>query len=331
MTKKYNNVYIEDVYTIAGPYEAKGPLSKYIDKLYTDDLYFGQSSFEKAESKLLNDSVSLLLDKTNKKDSDIELLIAGDLQNQIAASNYMARDKNMAFLGIFNACATCSEALIIGSTFIDSKKYNNCLCSVSSHNNTAEKQFRNPIEYGALKPKTATFTVTGACSILLSNKKSKIKIESSTLGKVYDMGIKDANNMGAVMAIAAAETIYKHLNDLDRSVDYYDMILTGDLGKYGKNILIDYMKSSYHIDLSKNYNDCGTMIYDLEKQDVYAGGSGPACSAIVSFGYIYKEMLKGKLKKVLIVPTGAIFSPTFVFQKESIPSIAHAVSLEVVL
>lgn len=331
MTYKYNNVYIEDTMTIAGPYEAEGPLAKYIDKLYKNDLYFGKTSFEKAESELMKESINLLLKKTNKTKKDIDILIAGDLQNQIAASDYTAKDIDIPFLGIYNACATSSEAMIIGSTFIDSKKIKNCICSVSSHNNASEKQFRNPVEYGGPKPKTSTFTVTGAVSILLTNKKQKIKVESSTIGKVNDMGIKDANHMGAVMAISAADTIYKHLTDLKREANYYDLILTGDLGIYGKKILTDYMKTTYNLDITKNYNDCGTMIYDIEKQPVYAGGSGPACSALVNFGYIYKEMLKGKYKRILIVPTGAIFSPTMVFQKESIPSIAHAISLEVTI
>ena len=195
----------------------------------------------------------------------------------------------------------------------------------------SEKQFRNPTEYGTPKPKTATFTSTGAVSVLLSNIKSKIKVESVTFGKVIDMGITDVNHMGAVMAPGAGEVIYNHLKDTKRDISYYDLILTGDLGIYGKNILRDYMMTKYNIDLGDNYNDCGTMLYDLDNQPVLAGGSGPVCSSLVVFGYIYKEMLKGKYKKVLIVPTGALFSPTFTFQKESIPSIANAISLEAIL
>jgi len=329
MTYKYNNVYIKDTMTICGPYEAKSTISKYIDKKYEKDLYFGASSFEQAEIKILTESVELLLKKTNLNKEDINLLLSGDLQNQIAASSYMSNNINIPFLGLFNACATSTEALIIGATFIESKKIKNCICATSSHNTVAEKQFRNPSEYGAPKPKTSTFTVTGAASILLTNEKNKIKIESSTIGKTCDAKIKDVNNMGAVMAIAAADTIYKHLKDLKREANYYDLILTGDLGTYGKQILIEYMKEKYDIDLKENYNDCGVLVYDREKQDVYAGGSGPVCSALVNYSYIYKEMLNNKFKKVLLVPTGAIFSPTMVFQKQTIPSIAHAVSLEV--
>ena len=250
--------------------------------------------------------------------------------NQITSSCYSTLKYNLPFVGIYSACATSVEGMIIASNCIDGKKINNSIVATSSHNMSSEKQFRNPTEYGTPKPKTSTFTATGAVSILLTNKKTKIKIESSTVGKVKDFGITDANHMGAVMAPAAGDVIYNHLKDTKRNIDYYDLILTGDLGIYGKNILKDYMMTSYNIELKDNYNDCGTMLYDLDNQPVLAGGSGPVCSALVIFGYIYKEMLKGKLKKVLIVPTGAIFSPTFTFQKESIPSIANAISLEVV-
>lgn len=330
MTYKYSNVYVKNTATIVGPYEAKGPLGQYFDKKYDSDLYFGEKSFEKAEIKLARDSINLLLKKESLKQSDINLLISGDLQNQIAASDYMSRSFDIPFLGIYSACATSAEGLIIASTFIDSGKINSCICSVTSHNTAAEKQFRNPVEYGTPKPKTATFTTTGGASILLTNEKSDIKIESSTIGKTVDFGITDANNMGAVMASAAADTIARHLKDLKRDPSYYDLILTGDLGIYGKKILLEYLKSEYKIDISKNYDDCGCMIYDINKQPVLAGGSGPACSTLVNYAYIYKLMQDKKLKKVLIVPTGAIFSPTMTFQKESIPSIAHAVSLEVI-
>lgn len=329
MTTKYNNVFIEDTYTICGPYENDGPLSKYFDKKYKKDLYFNEKSWEKAEIHILKEANKTILEKNKLKDSDIDILISGDLQNQIASSDYMARDFDIPFIGIYEACATGGEGIILASNFIENKTANRVLVSTSSHNMVSEKQFRNPTEYGTPKPKTATFTTTGATSLLLSNKKSKIKIESTTIGKVVDLGINDVNHMGAVMAPAAGDVIYNHLKDTKREIDYYDLILTGDLGIYGKNILKDYMKTNYNIKLKDNYNDCGTMIYDLDKQPVLAGASGPVCSFLVVFGYIYKEMLKGKYKKVLIVPTGAIFSPTLVFQKQSIPSIANAISLEV--
>lgn len=329
MTIKYKNVFIEDTYTICGNYENDGPLSKYFDKKYKKDLYFGEKTWEQAEKHLLKEASKNILTKNKLKDSDIDLLISGDLQNQIAASDYMARDFDIPFLGIYEACSTIGEALAIASTYLEGSFAKKILVSTSSHNMAAEKQFRNPTEYGTPKPKTATFTATGAASILLSNKKSKVKIESSTIGKVVDMGVTDVNHMGAVMAPAAGDVIYNHLKDTKREIDYYDLILTGDLGIYGKNILKDYMMTKYNIALGDNYNDCGVMLYDLDNQPVLAGASGPVCSALVVFGYIYKEMLKEKYKRVLIVPTGAVFSPTFTFQKESIPSMANAISLEV--
>lgn len=329
MTTKYDNVYIEDAYTICGNYENDGPLSKYFDKKYDKDLYFGEKSWEKAEVHLLKEASQNILKKNKLKDEDIDLLIAGDLQNQIAASDYMARCFDIPFVGIFEACATLGEGIMLGSTFIDANKAKRVIVATSSHNMVAEKQFRNPTEYGTPKPKTATFTATGAVSIILSNIKSKVRVESSTIGKVCDLGITDVNHMGAVMAPAAGDVIYNHLKDTKRSADYYDLILTGDLGVYGKEILKDYMMTKYNITLGDNYNDCGVMLYDINKQPVFAGASGPVSSGLTVFGYIYKEMLKGKFKKVLVVPTGAIFSPTFTFQKESIPSMANAISLEV--
>ncbi len=331
MTIKYKNVYIDDTYTICGNYENDGPLSKYFDKKYKKDLYFDEKSWEKAEVHLIKEANKNILNKNKLKEEDIDFLISGDLQNQIAASDYMARDFNIPFIGAYEACSTIGEIIGIGSTFIEGGFAKKVLVSTSSHNMVSEKQFRNPTEYGTPKPKTATFTSTGAVSVLLSNIKSKIKVESVTFGKVIDMGITDVNHMGAVMAPGAGEVIYNHLKDTKRDISYYDLILTGDLGIYGKNILRDYMMTKYNIDLGDNYNDCGTMLYDLDNQPVLAGGSGPVCSSLVVFGYIYKEMLKGKYKKVLIVPTGALFSPTFTFQKESIPSIANAISLEAIL
>lgn len=330
MTYKYNNVYLEEVSTVVGPYEAKGPLKDKFDKKYKD-LYNGEKSWEQAESHLLEESIDILLKKIDKEASYIDLIISGDLLNQVTSSSYGVLKYNRPFLGIYSACASSMEGVIIGSSIIDSGKINNCIVSTSSHNMSSEKQFRNPTEYGAPKPKSATFTSTGGASVLLTNNKTSIKVESSTIGKVIDMGQNDPLNMGAVMAGAAADTIYKHLSDLNREPSYYDLILTGDLGIYGKEILIDYMKSEYNIDISKNYNDTGTMLYDLEKQnEVNAGGSGPVCCPLVCYSNIIPMMKSGKLKRVLIAATGALFSPTNVFQHKNINSISHAVSLEVI-
>lgn len=330
MTSKYKNVYLDNVSTVVGPFEHEGPLSKRFDRFFKD-LYMNEDSFESAEIHLMKESIDILLDKINKKKDDINLFIAGDLQNQITSACYTALKYDRPFLGIYSACATNTEGLIIASSFIDSGKVGNAMVSVSSHNMVSERQFRNPTEYGAPKPSSATFTATGGASCLLTNEKKAIKIESSTIGRVVDMNQTDTNNMGANMAAAAADTIYRHLTDLKRKPDYYDLILTGDLGMYGKEILIEYMKKEYNIDISKNYNDCGLILYDTKNQkEVQAGGSGPVCSALVVYSDIIPKMKNKELKRVLYVATGALFNPTLVFQKENILSIAHAVSLEVV-
>lgn len=330
MTQQYKNVYVKETATVTGPYEAKGPLKNYFDKSY-DDLYNEESSFELAEVKLLSDSIDILMKKAKLKKEQVELVVAGDLMNQITSSCYAVEHLNVPFLGIYSACATSAEGIVIASEFIENGTVENAICATSSHNMGSEKQFRNPTEYGAPKPMTSTFTATGGASILLTNEKTEIRIESATIGRVQNMNQKDPLHMGAVMAGAAADTIYRHLTDLGRDASYYDLILTGDLGIYGKEILIDYMKSEYGIDISPNYNDCGAMLYDLESQkEVHAGGSGPVCSALVNYGYIMQQLKKGVLKRVLIVPTGALFSPTFTYQKQPILSISHAVSLEAI-
>lgn len=330
MTYKYNDVYVGGYSTVVGPYEKDGPLSKGFDKSY-DNLYTGEKTWELSEVRLLTDSIDILLKKIQKDKKNIDLLISGDLLNQVTSSSYAALKFDIPFFGIYSACASSAEGIILGASLIDGGKIKNCIASTSSHNMSSEKQFRNPTEYGAPKPKTATFTSTGGASIYLTKDKGKIKVESSTIGKVVDMGQTDPFNMGAVMAAAAGDTIYEHLKELKREPNYYDLIITGDLGVYGREILIDYMHTEYGIDISNNYDDCGTMLYDLSKQEeVMAGGSGPVCSALVNYSKILPKMEKGELDRVLFVATGALFSPTFVYQHENINSIAHAISLEAV-
>lgn len=328
MNFKYDNVYLEDVSTVAGPYEADGPFSRYYDKT-CKDFYCGEKTWEQAECRMLLDSVDLLLYKTNKLKNDIDLHISGDLLNQIVSTNYASASLKIPLIGIYSACSTSVLGMIIGSNMLDSNQIKNCLISTSSHNNGAEKQFRQPVEYGGPKKKTATFTTTGAASFLFSNKKNRVKVESATIGKVVDLGITDSSHMGAVMAPSAAQTIDTHLKSLKRDANYYDLILTGDLGVYGKKILKEYMKVEYNTELN-NYDDAACMIYDIEKQPVYAGGSGPACLPLVFNSYIYPKMLEGEITRVLLVATGALLSPTMVNQKLSIPSISHAISLEVI-
>ena len=327
MTFKYNNVYINETSTVTGPYEAKGPLSKLFDKSY-DDFYFEEKTWEQAEVKSITDSVELLLNKLNKKNTNIDVHIGSDLLNQIVATNYASSKIGIPMLGIYSACAGSCEGLMLASNMIEANQIKNAIVTASSHNNGAEKQFRNPVEYGGPKREYTTFTTTGCASCYLSNTKSTIKVDSATVGTVVDMGTTDVFNMGAVMAPAAAKVINDHLKDTGRTVDYYDLILTGDLGIVGKMILKDYIKKEFKINL-KNYDDSACMIFDINEQPVYQGGSGPACLPLVTYSHIFDKMKKGKLNKVLLVATGALMNTGMVNQHLSIPSIAHAISLEV--
>jgi len=328
MTIKYNNVYINETSTVVGPYEAKGPFSKLYDKSYKD-FYFNEKTWEQAETKAIYESVEILLKKLNKKNSKIDVHIGGDLLNQIVATNYASAKIGIPLIGIYSACATSNLSLMLASNMIEANQIKNAIVTSSSHNNGAEKQYRNPVEYGGPKKEYATFTTTGCASCYLSNEPSKIKVESATLGTVVDMGITDVFNMGAVMAPAAAKVINDHLKDTNRNLEYYDLILTGDLGIAGKMILKDYMKQEYNIIL-KNYDDSACMIFDMDMQPVYMGGSGVSCLPLVTYTHIINKMKKGHYKKVLLVATGALMNPTMCNQKLSIPSIAHAISLEAV-
>ena len=328
MTFYYNNVYLKETSCITGPYEKKGPIGKYFDKSYKD-LYIGEKSFEKGEIKLVRDSLNTVLKKCNISKENIDLVVGGDLLNQITASTYGALGVGN-FIGVYGACSSSVLGMIIISNFIEAGFIKNGISLVSSHNMTSEKQFRYPTEYGAPRPNSSTFTATGAASCLLSNEKSKIKIDCATLGRIIDYSQNDPNDMGRVMAPSAIDTLLRHFEDTGRNPNYYDLILTGDLGKYGLEIVKDYMCCEHNINLS-NYNDCGVMLYDLEKQkEVHAGGSGPVCSALVVYSYIYEMMKKKKIKRVLFLATGALFSPLLLYQKENINSICHAISLEVV-
>lgn len=319
---KFNNVYINDYVTIMGPLEQDSKLKK-VD-LKIDDYYFGEKTFEQAEAKMQKVVLNSLIEKNGLNYQDINLLIGGDLLDQISATSYACVDIPISLLGIYSACATFPESLIIGSMFLQDKGFKKVIGLTSSHNLSAERQFRYPIEYGALKPHTSTFTTTAGISTLLSKEKGKIKVESATIGEVVEMGIKDANNMGAVMAPAAAKTLYNHLQDLKRSIDYYDLILTGDLGCIGGKIFKEFCEVNYKLKVKKHL-DAGCELY-LKSQETYAGGSGPACLPLV----LYNKILQSsKYKKILIIGTGALFNKTFVNQKCVIPSIAHAVSLEV--
>lgn len=312
--------------SIVGPKEGEGPLRHYFD-IITDDELWGEKSWEKAESKFIRETLDMLLSKAGKSTRDINYIIAGDLLNQITASTFGIRDTGIPFLGVYGACSTMAESLSIGSMLVEGGFSDNMICITSSHFCSAEKQFRFPLELGGQRPPTAQWTVTGSGGILLSNQGNGPYITYVTTGKIVDMGIKDANNMGAAMAPAAADTLFTHFNDTGIPPENYDLIVTGDLGVLGKEICGELMKEQ-GFDIIDRFCDCGAVIYDLERQDAHCGGSGCGCSASVLAGFIYQEIMKGNLNNVLFAATGALLSPSSSQQGESIPGISHAVSIQ---
>ncbi len=322
-----NPVTIKEAASIVGPKEKDGPLSSYFDTCLEDE-FWGEKSWEKAESKIVKETINSLISKSNIAHNDIDFCFAGDLLNQCIASSFAYRESNIPYIGLFGACSTFIESMMVASAFIDGGFANNTICSASSHFCSAEKQFRFPLELGNQRPPSSQWTVTGSGATLLSNSGNGPFITSFTPGKIVDMGIKDANNMGAAMAGAAKDTLLTHLKDLGRAPSYYDAIFTGDLGHIGKDILTDLcMQEGYNI--KSNYNDCGVLIFDKNSQDTHAGGSGCGCIATVFSGYIYKQLKEKKYKKVLMIATGALMNSTSTQQGESIPGIAHAISIEI--
>lgn len=321
-SKKFNNVYIKDNFSVVGPLESEGLLKNY--DFVMNDYYYGEKTFEQAEIKMQKIVVDNLLSKNKLTDSKIDLLIGGDLVNQISISSYNAAKYRISYLGIYSACATYIEELIVGASFISGKLAKNIVAVTSSHNLNAERQFRYPIEYGAIKKHTTTFTTTAAVSTLLTNEVSNIKLESATIGKAIDMGVNDANNMGAIMAPAAAEVLATHLNEMKRNINYYDLIITGDLGLVGKELFIEVLNKAYNINLKKHI-DAGCEIY-TSSQETYAGASGPVALPLVLFDRVLGCK---KYKKILVIATGSLQSVQLANQKLGIPGIAHAISLEV--
>lgn len=277
----------------------------------------------------MREGINIALDKAKLSSNDINTFIAGDLLNQNVTANYVAREFQFPFLCMFGACSTSMETLATASALVDGEFSNYVVASTSSHNATAERQFRYPTEYGGQKPDTATFTVTGSGTVIIGRKKSNIKITSATIGKVQDLGINDPFDMGSAMAPAAADTITQHFKDLGTMPTDYDLIVTGDLSSVGKPICEQMVKEEGY-DISTNYNDCGLMLFK-EEQEVFAGGSGCGCSAVVTYGHLFNELQKGTYKKILVVATGALMSPTMIQQKETIPTIAHGVVFERVM
>jgi len=311
--------------TAVGPKEGKGPLKDYYDVI-AEDNYFYNTTWEKAERKFFQTAVRLAIEKANLRPSDIDYFLAGDLLNQIISATYTARDFNIPYLGLYGACSTMYEALALGAMLIDGGFADYVLAGVSSHYSTAERQFRFPTEQGVQRTPSSQWTVTGAAAIVLASQGQGPRVTHATIGKIVDLGVADETDMGSAMAPAAFDTIRQHLEDTGRDPSYYDLIITGDLARIGHR-LVQALAQKHGLDLSRNYTDCGLLVYDIS-QDVHAGASGCACSGVVTAGFLLQEMQAGRYRRILGLGTGALHSPIATQQGETVPGIAHAVAIE---
>ncbi|MCD8096404.1 MAG: stage V sporulation protein AD [Ruminococcus sp.] len=311
--------------SIGSKMESEGPLGECFDKI-NDDPYMSADSFEKGESKLQKQAILHMLEKGNLKESDIDVLFGGDLLNQCTGTTYGIREFEIPFLGIYGACSTMAEGLLLASAFTAAGFAEKAVAVTSSHFCSAERQYRYPLNYGGQRPPTSQWTATAGGALCVSAKGKSPYVRGFTVGKIEDLGVTDANNMGAAMAPAAWSTISTFLNDTGKSPDDFDMILTGDLGKVGSRLLCELAERE-NVKLRQVHTDCGNMLYSFENQDVHAGASGCGCSAAVLCGYILPRIRSGELENVLFAATGALMSPTLNQQGETIPSISHAVWL----
>ncbi len=322
-------VYIVNSASIVGTKEGQGPLGHLFDRVGSDDL-FDCNTWEEAESTLQKEAVYMALKKAGKEPEEIQFLFAGDLLGQSIATSFGLKQFEIPLLGVYGACSTCGESMLLGSMAVSGGFADHVVCVTSSHFASAEKEFRFPLEYGNQRPLSATWTVTGSGAFVLSGKHSKgdrAKVTGMTVGIVTDFGLKDSMNMGACMAPAAASTIARHFQDFNRKPMDYDRIITGDLGTVGQTVLLDLLREKGY-DISDVHMDCGIEIYDAQKQDTHAGGSGCGCSAVTLSAYILKQIEEKYWKKVLFVPTGALLSKTSYNEGQSVPGVAHALVIE---
>lgn len=311
--------------SIAGSKESEGPVGSCFDKIVTDS-YFGQETWEQAESELQKQTVSLAILKAGLKNTDIDYIFSGDLINQCIGTTYGLRSLNIPFLGLYGACSTMAEGLLLSSLLTDCGIGEHVAAATSSHFSTAERQFRFPLSYGGQRTPSAQWTCTASGAVILSGNGSAPFIKGATIGTITDLGVTDANNMGAAMAPAAASTIKQFFDDTGLSPESFDCIVTGDLGIVGSKLLLQLLEKD-GIDISHQHKDCGVMIFDPCEQDTHAGGSGCGCSASVLCGYFLPRVQTGEIKDMLFIGTGALMSPTASQQGESIPSIAHLVHI----
>ena len=311
--------------SVAGKKESEGPLGNHFD-LVEKDSYFSQSTWEQAEKQMQLLALKKLSEKAQMPQQEFGMVFSGDLLNQCIGSSFTLRNANIPHLGLYGACSTMSESLLLASMTVGGGFSDKVVAMTSSHFASSERQYRFPLGYGGQRTPTAQWTVTGSGAALICSSGSGPKITACTVGTVTDLGIKDANNMGAAMAPAALATIRAHFQDLQVSADDYDLIITGDLGLLGKEVLLA-MARQEGLNLGGKLADCGTLVFDLQKQDVHAGGSGCGCSAITLCGYLLDKLKAGKLKRILFCGTGALLSPTSTQQGLPIPGVCHAVSI----
>ena len=317
--------YILSYASIAGQKEGDGPLGKYFDKIEADPMV-GKSNWEEAESELQKQAAQMALKKANLSSEDIRYLFSGDLLGQIIASSFGMLELQIPMFGLYGACSTAGESISLAAMTVAAGYAKHCLAVTSSHFASAEKQFRYPLEYASQRPLSTTWTVTGSGAFVISET-GTVKITGITTGKMMDYGVKDSMNMGAAMAPAAADTIYQHFVDFDRTPEDYDLIVTGDLGVVGRELVLDLLKEKGY-DLTDNYFDCGIAIFDDNTQDTHSGGSGCGCSAVTLAGYLLPKLESGELKRILFLPTGALLSTVSFNEGQSIPGICHGVVLE---
>ncbi|MFS0780198.1 stage V sporulation protein AD [Bacillus sp. 1P06AnD] len=312
--------------TVGGPFEGLGRLAEDFDLLH-EDTWLQQDSYEKAQRVFLEEACQKAIEKASLTKEQIQFFFGGDLINQITPTSFAVRTLGIPYFGLFGACSTSMEGLALGAYIVDTKGADYILTGAASHNSAAEKQFRYPTEYGGQKPPTAQWTVTGAGAAVLGQSGNGPRVTSATIGRVIDMGLTDPFNMGGAMAPAAVDTIESHLNERKIDPSYYDLIITGDLGKIGQEVSLALFEKHGTPIIREKFKDCGLLIYK-EDQPVLAGASGPACSATVVYGHFLNAMNRGDIKRILVVATGALLSPLSFQQNETIPCIAHAVSIE---
>ena len=320
------DIYIRSYASCVGKKENEGPLNGLFD-LFSDDNRFGEKTWEKAESRMVELVCQKALFKSGLKSHQIGCMLGGDLLNQCISTSFASRSLGWQTIGLYGACSTMAEGIMLASALAESGLEQNPLCCASSHFCSAERQYRFPLEYGSQRPQTSQWTATAAGALILDPKIGKVRVKAATAGRVYDPGVADTNNMGAAMAQAAYETISTYFKDSGTLPSDYDLIVTGDLSLVGKCVVEGLFKQD-NIDMTRNYNDCGLMLYYLNTQDVHSGGSGCGCSAAVLCAKILPALEKGELKRVLFCGTGALLSPISAFQGESIPGVCHLVYLE---